>query len=83
MIEVHWVLQISKLNISSYITFTSTICTRDVQYIDILQYSLLQYNTIRLIKNIDIIINNIAYCNILRNIYCLQSCKYPIITLQI
>ena len=42
-----------------------------LQYIDILQYLLLQYNTIHLIKIL-------IYCNI----YCLQSCKYPIITLQ-
>ena len=50
--------------------WSKTIPTRDatiLQYIDILQYSLLQYNTIRLMKNIDIL--HIAiYCDILQYI---------------
>ena len=52
-----------------------------LQYIDILQYSLLQYNTIRLMKNIDILhiaIIILIYCNI----FFLPSCKNPIITLK-
>ena len=63
-----------------YCYYRNIIVSRDatiLQYIDILQYSLLQYNTIRLMKNIDIL--HIAiYCNI----FCLTSCKNPIITLQ-
>ena len=53
------------------------IVIRDVtilQYIDILQYSLLQYNTTYCLLQYIVI-----YCNIC----CHQSCKYPIITLQI
>ena len=57
--------------------------TRDatiLQYIDKIRYiaisvAAIQYNTPY--KNIDILLIAI-YCNI----YCLQSCKYPIITLH-
>ena len=50
--------------------FCSMVCTRDetiLQYIDILQYLFLQYNTIRLKGNINIL--HIAiYCDILQYI---------------
>ena len=48
----------------------TSVATRDetiLQYIDILQYLLLQYNTIRLKGNINIL-HNAIYCDILQYI---------------
>ena len=54
MLNINWI---------SVLVRGSRVLSNPVTYIDILQYSLLQYNTIRLMKNIDIL--HIAiYCNI-------------------